>query len=164
VAHLYQFPGTATVQLVVSGPAGASTNTHPDLVVATAAYTVGDGIPDWWRALSFGGSGGTTNGQSCEDCDADGDGLTTRQEYLADTDPTNEASRLELTAIAAAPGGLEVQWIGGTGVAQVVEATADLPAESDWTAVATNPPPTEVTNALLHGSSPRLFYRIRAQR
>ena len=163
MAHLYQFPGTATVQLVVSGPAGAGTNTRPGLVVATAADTVGDGVPDWWRRQFF-GSGTTTNGQSCADCDADGDNLTTRQEYLADTDPTNGMSRLELTAIAAAPGGLEVQWIGGTGVAQVVEASADLPAESGWTAVATNPPPTEVTNALLHGSSTRLFYRVRASR
>jgi hypothetical protein len=54
--------------------------------------SVGDGIPDWWRALYFGGSGTTTNSLSCASCDPDGDAVSNLLEYLRGTDPTNSAS------------------------------------------------------------------------
>lgn len=50
--------------------------------------TIGDGIPNWWRAQYF-GSGSTTNGTSCASCDPDSDGLTNLQEYQLATDPNN---------------------------------------------------------------------------
>jgi hypothetical protein len=72
--------------------------------VPSTTDSVGDGIPDWWRALYFGGSGTTTNSQSCATCDPDGDGMSNLQEYLAGTNPTNAASvfRLQLSAQASA--------------------------------------------------------------
>jgi hypothetical protein len=54
--------------------------------------SVGDGIPDWWRSLYFGGSGTTTNNQNCATCDADGTGQNNLFKYVAGLDPTDPAS------------------------------------------------------------------------
>ncbi|HTS19276.1 MAG TPA: LamG-like jellyroll fold domain-containing protein [Verrucomicrobiae bacterium] len=54
--------------------------------------SIGDGVPDWWRAEYFGGDGTTTNSQSCASCDPDDDGFSNLQEYQAGTDPTNPTS------------------------------------------------------------------------
>jgi hypothetical protein len=66
--------------------------------------SVGDGIPDAWRAQYFGGSGTTTNAESCAACDADGNGMSNLQKYVTGTNPTNAASvfRLQITAQASA--------------------------------------------------------------
>lgn len=47
----------------------------------------GNDIPDWWEQVYFGGTIGTASTN-----DPDTDGLTTGQEYIADTNPTNPAS------------------------------------------------------------------------
>lgn len=70
----------------------------------TRAYTapdplqdsVGDGIPDRWRRLMFGGGGASTNQLSCTTCDPDHDGADNLAEFLAGTNPTNDQSRLSL--------------------------------------------------------------------
>jgi len=65
---------------------------------ASPTYSVGDGIPDSWRARYFanqpsGNSDGTaTNGRSCVTCDADGTGQNNLFKYTAGLDPTNPAS------------------------------------------------------------------------
>jgi hypothetical protein len=66
----------------------------PQGLVAIFGYidSVGDGIPDWWRQLYFGGSGMTTNSSSCASCDPDGDGLSNLQEYLLGSNPTDPNS------------------------------------------------------------------------
>ncbi len=68
--------------------------------------SVGDGIPDAWRAQYFGGNGTTTNAESCAACDADGNGMSNLQKYLTGTNPTNAASvfRLQITAQVPANG------------------------------------------------------------
>ncbi len=104
--------------------------------------SVGDGIPDWWRAQWFGGSGMTTNNQSCAVCNLDEDGMSNLEEYQADTDPTNAASRLTLVDISQETDGLRIWWIGGTSVTQLVEVCGDLTGEgTPWTSLATNAPP-----------------------
>ena len=128
--------------------------------------TVGDGIPDWWRARFFGGSGSSTNNQSCAACDPDGDGMTNLQEFLADTNPTNNASRLAIVGIGPQTNGLSVSWIGGIGATQVVESRRNLAdAGESWAALLTNAPPTAINNSLLD-SRPGTngFYRIKAWR
>ncbi|TFH18162.1 MAG: hypothetical protein E4H02_00845 [Lentisphaerales bacterium] len=55
--------------------------------VPAAGDADGNGIPDWWEFAYFGGTIGAASTN-----DADSDGLTTGQEYVADTDPTNSAS------------------------------------------------------------------------
>lgn len=78
---------------------------------ATLTYTavnrytdsVSDGVSDWWRAMYFGGTGTTTNGQSCATCDPDHDGLDNAHEYVADTNPTNPLSFFHIQNITIAP-------------------------------------------------------------
>ena len=55
--------------------------------------SVGDGIPDSWRAQYFPSvPSNTTNNQSCATCDADGTGQNNLFKYVAGLDPTNPAS------------------------------------------------------------------------
>jgi PKD repeat protein len=66
--------------------------------------SVGDGIPNAWRALYFGGSGTTTNSSSCATCDPDGDGAVNSSEYVTDTNPTNVLSRFHIQSISNTTG------------------------------------------------------------
>ena len=67
--------------------------------VTIATDSVGNGIPDWWRALYFGGSGTTTNSQSCAACDPDGDGMSNLKEFLAGTDPKDPKNALRILLV-----------------------------------------------------------------
>lgn len=67
----------------------------------TSFDSVGDGIPDWWRAQYF-GTGSSTNKFSCSTCDADGTGQVNLFKYVAGLDPTNRAAvfRLDVQNVA----------------------------------------------------------------
>jgi uncharacterized repeat protein (TIGR03803 family) len=84
--------GTDTMRATSLGAAGTATKTW------IATDSVGDGIPDWWRARYFGGDGTTTNDQSCAACDSDGTGQSNLFKYVAGLNPTNPASVFLLTA------------------------------------------------------------------
>lgn len=58
-----------------------------------------NGLPDEWEETWF---GGWTNGTA--DADTDGDGFSNRQEYLADTNPTNAASHIRLANFTVTDG------------------------------------------------------------
>jgi PKD repeat protein len=168
LSHAYRFPGTNTVQLIVSGPLGLSTNTQASLITAASVDAVGDGIPDWWRAQFFGGSGRTTNASSCATCDPDGDSFVNQREYMADTDPGDPTSFLRIHSINVNPGSAGLTWIGGTSAWQYVECRTNLANTNvSWITLYTNAPPTAVTNSIIHtgtAATSNLFYRINAQR
>jgi hypothetical protein len=128
--------------------------------------SVGDGIPDWWRAKYFGGTGTTTNNLSCAACDPDGDGMSNGQEYVADTNPTNAASRLAIIGVRPQTNGLGISWVGGTGATQIVECRRKLgEADAAWAALFTNLPPTGLSNSFLDASpGTNGFYRVKAWR
>ena len=86
--------------------------------------SVGDGIPDWWRAQYFGGDGTTTNHLSCASCDPDGDGMPNLQEYLTGTNPTNSASAFRVVSIAQEGDDIRVTWTTGGGTTNVLQAAA----------------------------------------
>ncbi len=99
-----QIAATANSGWTFTGWNGGSTNNPYTITVPAggAAYTasftnsttdsVGDGIPDWWRAQYFGGSGTNTNSVSCAACDADATGQNNFFKYVAGLNPTNPAS------------------------------------------------------------------------
>ena len=167
LTHTYSFPGTNAVTLIVSGDGGLSTNTQTNLIVAASVDTVGDGVPDWWRAQYFGGNGATTNADSSATVDFDNDGLSNLSEYLADTNPTNDASRLAVTGLTIVSNSARLIWIGGSSAGQFVEYRNSLTDTNGWNAIYTNTPPTAVTNTLFDsgaGSFTSRFYRIKAWR
>jgi uncharacterized repeat protein (TIGR02543 family) len=134
--------------------------------------SVGDGIPDWWRAQYFPGvPSNTTNSQSCATCDPDGDGIPNLQEYLAGTDPTNPSSAFRITSITQTGSSLLVTWNVVTNKTYVVQiATNGLGSGlsnsfNDLTSVAVPLAPaitqTNYTDVGAATNSPSRFYRIR---
>jgi len=123
--------------------------------------TDGDGMPDWWESLHF---GGPTN--ALPNRDQDGDHMSNLAEFVADTIPTNGDSFLGLTALAVSNGNVIVHWQGGILATQLIERCQSLTLTGDeWLPVLTNFPPTPVsTNWTDVTSHTHLFYRIKASR
>lgn len=85
-----------------------SANASVNLTVLPPADANVNGLPDYWEAIF-----GALN----PDADADGDGLTTLQEYFANTNPTNAASALRITSVNCnGSGHATFNWaaVGGT--------------------------------------------------
>ena len=83
----------------------------------------GDGTTDCWMLQNFGHATGQAADRTRADDDADGDGLSNLQEFLAGTSPTNAASALRI--IAATPTnnyGLLITWTTAAGHTNVVQA------------------------------------------
>src|SRR5579859_2985831 len=87
----------------VGGDSGYSTVASGSTPCSGVQDSVGDGIADLWRQTYFGGSGLTTNDQSCATCDADGTGQNNRFKYVAGLDPSNPNSVFVLQ-IQSVPG------------------------------------------------------------
>jgi len=120
-----------------------------------------NGIPDGW-AINYGfdptipGYGSLTASNV----------NTVLQCYLADLNPTNEASCLAITGIGVASNAVHLTWIGGNNAWQYLECSPALASEQ-WTPIFTNAPPTATTNTILQtgaSASTNLFYRIRSTR
>jgi len=114
-----------------------------------------DGIPDGWE---YGQTGSTTG--VVASVDQDGDGFTGEEEWLADTDPTDEFSFLELDANTNA---VSVAFSSSTNREYQVQYQIHLTnavwmTEIDWFAVAG----TQTVKAVSTETSNR-FYRVRAK-
>ena len=98
IPYVLQTDGAAYSVLVANG-AGFAISNNATLTV-TFTDTDGDGMQDSWEIAN--GFNPNSNGDA--GLDADGDGRTNLQEFLAGTDPRNPASRLFLT-ISKPPAG-----------------------------------------------------------
>jgi hypothetical protein len=118
-----------------------------------------NGLPDAWETKYFGGLGKTTWSD-----DPDHDGFNNRQEYLADTNPTNSISYLGITSAARVGGGVSIQWHGGVQARQVLQRRFSLNPSDPWVDVFTNLPPTAVDAGHVDPIGPAggAYYRIRA--
>ena len=120
----------------------------------------GNGLPDWWETANFGALGVNPA------ADADGDGMTNLQEYLAGTNPTSAASRLAITATALVPNGtnrdFRLTFPSVSGVVYRVESSASL-APGSWTALGAD---LTGSGAALQATDPaantraKRFYRV----
>ena len=163
---------TTMVYYIIAGDSdGAETRTPADAPATVNAYrvysatadSVGDGLPDWWRAEYFGGDGTTTNDQSCATCDPDEDGFPNQSEEIAGTAPMDPGSSLSIEAIVAAkPFGPVVSWQSATGKNYRIQRSTNLTVDAFTTLVATGiaaaPPMNAYTDTTASGSA--TFYRI----
>ena len=126
--------------------------------------SVGDGIPDAWRAQYFPDvdpTGTTTNNLSCTTCDPDGDGQDNLQEYLAGTDPTNSASALRITAVARIGADIQVSFTSVNGKFYTLKHCDSL--GNAWTIIVDNIPGNDgIQQAIDIGGAgrARAFYRV----
>jgi hypothetical protein len=127
-----------------------------------SASSYNDGIPDSWRLRYF---GSIYNLLSQASADADGDGATNLQEYLAGTDPTDAKSVLKVSTDQAAKQQAQdcvIHWPSVSGKTYVIERSSSL-FQPTWMPVSTNAGTggdMEIHD--VSGGSVR-FYRVRAQ-
>ncbi len=89
------------------------------LVLDPNLSAVGDGIPNGWKQQY----GLDPLDPNLANEDADGDGMSNLQEYLAGTDPTNSASFFSITAVAQEGNDVRVTWMTGMGRTNALQAT-----------------------------------------
>ena len=127
-----------------------------------------DGVPDWWMWLFFVHLAGQGSDYSCATNTLPGSRMINLEKYLADLNPTNPASVLEVTGVQWLPQGIKVDWQGGKWAKQYLESRQDLANTNEtWKPVFTNLPPTAITtNVTINaGVTNKVnFYRIRVDR
>lgn len=119
----------------------------------------GNGVPDWWERVYFGGGGIIT-----PTSDSDGDGMSDIEEYSAGTDPTDPISVLKAVAPSVAGSEVVVRWRSVAGKRYTIEKANDL-AEG-FIELVRDIPGTPPVNSYLDANPSHIgqvFYRIRAQ-
>ena len=156
------FAGTDAFTYVANDGWRDSTNVATGTVVVTAQYSLGDGIPDWWRLQYF---GCTNCPQAAATADPDGDGMNNYQEFTAGTDPTDNRSRLRFFDLGMNNGKPVLSFESLLGQHYVVESRDDL-IHGTWILQRTNvwgrTDATTLTDTNAAGHSQR-FYRVRVQ-
>ena len=155
VVHTYA-AGTDTVELVVSGPVGVSTNIKPNYITVYTPFQA-------WQIQYFGFIGVDPN------ADPDGDGFSNLQEFLAGTDPTNSASAFRITSIVSTGEDVLINWmtgIGRTNALQAAAGTGDGSYNTNgfadiFTVTNTTGPLTNYLDIGAGTNVPSRFYRVR---
>jgi len=128
----------------------------------------GDGIPDWWMIQYFGHPTGQAGDLSLAQDDADGDGMSNLQEYLAGTDPTNRQSALRMITVTVIKPGpeLDVSWSSVSNKIYFLERSSNLAAQPAFSVVQSNivgqAGVTICPDTSAAGPGP-YFYRVRVQ-
>ena len=123
----------------------------------------GDGIPDAWEMKYFGNL--TTATASS---DRDGDGVSDLAEYLADTDPTDSASRLRIKSIETGTDGSPVAltWPSRSSRCYYIQKAGDLNTPINWLdsglGLILPDAGDETSRKLLDPAAPMRFFRIEA--
>jgi glycosidase len=91
-----------------------------------------DGIPDWWRLAYFGHALGLASDNCRATDDADGDGMSNLNEFLAGTDPLNAASVFKVTQAATVGADVQVSCSTVTSHTYQLQRRDSLDATSAW--------------------------------
>jgi hypothetical protein len=149
-------PGWSIDDVRITADAGCTTDLD----------SVGDGITDAWRARYFGGSGTTTNAESCAACDADADGMANWQEFMAGTSPISSGSALRIISVDPTGDDVRVTWTTVAGKSYLLQRSDalensffDLP----MTPISAPGVGESTTNYVDVGASlgPAQYYRVR---
>jgi len=98
--------------------------------VSSRALSADSKIPDEWKRNFFGSA---TNALAADNADPDGDGLSNYREYLAGTNPTNAASRVQfLSPVPDGGGGVTLSWLSAPDKTYTVEYSTNV-AGTNWT-------------------------------
>jgi hypothetical protein len=138
---------------------------YPAILKVTSIDSDGDGIPDTWTIQNFGHPTGLPKDRSRAQDDADGDGLSNLQEYLAGTIPLNSQSCLKLHVLGVDPGTgrPQISFTAVAGIDYTLEYSdnlnaglwhklIDVPADSTTRLVPVDDPGA--------ASAPTRFYRV----
>jgi hypothetical protein len=125
--------------------------------------TDADGIPDWWMNQYFGHPTGQAADNSRASDDADGDGMTNLQEFLAGTSPIDPGSVLRINS--AVPQGSDMVFTLATATNRqyALEWTTDL-IGGIWTSLTNVISGDGTVQQVTHvdgAELPQRFYRIR---
>ena len=101
------------------------------LASSTAALTVladadADGFPDSWTQRYFGHPTGQAADLSRPADDADSDGFSNWQEYVAGTDPTNALSYLKINSLTPSPGQATLEFLAVSNRSYTLQYTESL--------------------------------------
>jgi hypothetical protein len=120
----------------------------------------GNGIPDWWERVHFGGVG-----IACPTCDFDHDGATDWQEYVAGTDPADSNSVFKVVGAQPATNGeVVVQWTSVAGKLYTVEKVDGL-GSGFYELVRDLPgtPPVNIYRDVNPPGTAQVYYRVRVR-
>jgi PKD repeat protein len=102
-SNIYANPGSYTVQEIVSGLGGSSTDTVSNLI------SVYDRFVWWQQAYSL--SGTLTGGNASYT----GDGMSNTNKFMAGFNPTNPAAYLHVISVAKSGANITVTYLGASG-------------------------------------------------
>jgi len=125
----------------------------------------GDGIPDSWMMSFFGHSTGLAGDKSRAQDDADGDGLTNFEEFLAGTSPIDRLSYLRLTSITGGgSNGVQIAWGSVANKLYTVQRSTSLNAGfTNLTEHILSTPPENIYIDSSGTNVQTLFYRIKVE-
>lgn len=115
-----------------------------------------NGLPVDWELSYFGRTGIDPN------ADPDQDGVSNFAEYLAGTDPTDAHSKLWITDILPAQGGIQVKWLSADSRRYVLQRSTSLSGGflDVVSPISATPPLNSFVDSTATGQGP-YFYRIR---
>ena len=95
---------------------------------ADVAFAGGRESYEQWTQRHFGNETAQRGGQTRDD---DGDGISNRLEYLADTNPKDARSKFQIEAGERKNGGFELRWEGKAGIKYRVLSSGNLTSWSE---------------------------------